>query len=76
MHIRWAEDWKYSSIHSFGSRWRSLVSFTPRPLDPPVKPVVPIEQEAGWAPRVGLDISEKRKVAYPQRDTKPEPSSP
>jgi hypothetical protein len=39
-----------STILDLGTRWRCVVSFTPRPLYPPRKqPSIPIEQEAGWA---------------------------
>jgi len=46
------EEWRYSSTHSYlGTRWRWVVSFTPRPLYP-----------QGKSPRYALD----RRLGGPQ----------
>jgi hypothetical protein len=42
---------RHDGILDLGTRWRWVVSFTPRPLYPPGKePLLPIGQEAGWSP--------------------------
>ena len=56
-----------------GTRRGWGVSVTPRPLFTLGKDLVPIVQEAGCAPRAGLDRSGKSR---PHRDSIPGPSSP
>jgi hypothetical protein len=43
----------------------------PAVLPPGKELPVPIEQEAGWAPRAGLSAVEKRKLSCPCRDLNP-----
>jgi hypothetical protein len=54
-------EWKYSStILDLGTRWRQVISFTPRPLYHRKEQSVPI----GWmGSRVGLGAVEKRKTS-------------
>jgi hypothetical protein len=56
-------DWCHSSnILGLGTRWRSLVSFTPRPLSPS-EIAAGTHWTGGWVgPRTGLDNVEKRKI--------------
>jgi len=59
-------------FHDHGTRRGLGVSVTPRPLFTPGKDLVPIIQEAGWAPgpvRTGADS------LAPHRDSIPGPSS-
>jgi hypothetical protein len=45
------------------------VDSTHRPLYSRERTPVRIELEAGWAPRDGLDVAEKRKINYPYLDS-------
>ena len=45
---------------SFGTRWRSMINITPRPVYPQERTPLKIEYEAGWA---GLYVLEKRKIS-------------
>jgi len=48
-------------ISYLGTRWRRVVSFTPRPLYPREKePPLSIGYEARWSPRIGPDAMAKR----------------
>jgi hypothetical protein len=56
-------EWMYRSTFSW-TRHQLEVSgqlHAPAALSPGKEPPVPIGQEAGWAPRAGLDDVEKRK---------------
>jgi hypothetical protein len=56
-------EWRYSStILDLGTRWRWVVSYTPRPLYP--EEILPgTHWIGGWVgPRAGLDVVEKRKI--------------
>jgi hypothetical protein len=45
----------------------------PAALLPPGKgPPVPIGQEAGWAPRAGLDTEDRGKILCPRRESNPD----
>jgi hypothetical protein len=56
-------EWMYSStILDLGTRWRSVVSFTPQPLYP-WEIVASTHCIGGWVgPRTGLDVVEKRNI--------------
>jgi hypothetical protein len=45
-------------------------------LYPRETPTVPFEYEAGWVPRAGLDVLEKRKISCLCRDSNPGKPSP
>ena len=42
-----------------------MVNFTSRPLYLRQRTPVPIEYEAGWAPRAGLDVMQNSKISCP-----------
>jgi hypothetical protein len=42
---------------------------TPATLLPGKEPLVPIGEEAGWAPRAVLDAVVKRKISIPRRES-------
>jgi hypothetical protein len=55
-----------------GTRWRWVVTFASRPLYPAAKdPLVPIGQEAGWAPEPSGGGSEE-KIPSPYRTRTPD----
>jgi hypothetical protein len=47
----------------------------PAALPPEKKTSIPTEYEAGFYPTAVLDVSDRRKISYPCRDSKPGPSS-
>jgi hypothetical protein len=51
-------------ILNLGTRWRSVVNVTPRPLYPVDEPWYP--WKGGWkGPKAGLDNLEKRNLSFP-----------
>jgi hypothetical protein len=63
-------------ILNLDAGWTWVVTFTPRPPYFWERTAVPTEQEARCAPRVGLHLSEKRKISCPCRDSSRRPPSP
>jgi hypothetical protein len=64
---RYMGEWRYSStVLDIGTRWRWVVSFTPRPLYPrgnPPPPFLGTHWIGGWVClRAGLDHVEKRTI--------------
>jgi hypothetical protein len=53
--------------------WKRDVSFTPSPgyFTPEETGPVSIREEAGWAPRAGLDAVEKIKISCPCQELNP-----
>jgi hypothetical protein len=64
--------WRYTSIIlNLGTRWRRIVSVTPRPLYPGERNPG-THWIGGWVgSKVGLDAVEKRKISYPCRESNP-----
>jgi hypothetical protein len=50
---------------NLGTRWRWVVSFTPRQVYPGKKPPVPTGQEAGWAPEPFLTLRGSERSLAP-----------
>jgi hypothetical protein len=58
-------------ILDLGTRWRWVVSFTPRPLYPRER-APSTHWIGGWVgPRAGLDAEVKRKIPSPCLESKP-----
>jgi hypothetical protein len=59
-------EWRYgSTILDLGTRWRWVVSFTPRPLYLPGERAPGTHWIGGWVgPKVGVDTVEKRKISH------------
>jgi hypothetical protein len=63
-------------ILDLGTRWRWVVSFTPRPLYPRGKsPWYPLDRRLG-GPQSRYGRGGERKISSPSRDSKPRSSSP
>jgi hypothetical protein len=66
--------WRYSTIILYlGTRWRWVVSFTPRSLYPQARTPVTFGQEAGWAPESVLTLW-RRKKPFPLPGIESRPS--
>jgi hypothetical protein len=71
MKAYWGSGGIAARILDLGTRWRWVVSFTPRPLYPQRKNPS-THWIGGWeGPRGGLDAVVKRKIPGPYRDSKP-----
>jgi hypothetical protein len=63
MNTYWESGGIIPRILDLDTRWRWVVSFTPRPFYPQGKsPQYPVHRKLGGGPRVGLDTAVKRKV--------------
>jgi len=58
-------------ILRLGTRCRSVVNITPRPLYSRVRTTVPTENAAGWAPESIYTISGEEKISSPGRGMNP-----
>jgi hypothetical protein len=63
-------------ILNIGARWRKVVNIAAWLLHPQQRTLIPTEQKARWAPRVGMNYLEKRRISCPCGDSSPGPSSP
>jgi hypothetical protein len=79
-HVRRMKGYKLSRyivllFRNLGYRWW-VVNLTPRPLYPPRK-ITGTHWILAWVgSRAGLDVSEKRKICYANRDSNPGPFNP
>jgi hypothetical protein len=65
----WGSGGIVPGILDLGTRWRSVVSFTPRPLYSQEKsPWYPLDRRLGR--RAVLDVVVKRKIPSPRRESK------
>jgi hypothetical protein len=63
------------SFFNLGARWVYVVNFTPRPLYPRERGLVPIVQEAGWvsvAPWLGSENLASMRIRSPDRPARSE----
>jgi hypothetical protein len=66
------EEEKLLLILNLGTRWGEWSASRPgRALPPGKGPHAPIGQEAGWAPRAGLDAGDRKKSSAPVGDRTP-----
>jgi len=76
MKAHWGMGGKAPRVHGLDTRWRWVVSFTPRPLYPQVKsPWYPSYGRLG-GPSAGQDAVARRTFPNPYRDSNPRSSSP
>jgi hypothetical protein len=71
MKTYWGSESIAPRILDLDTRWRSVVSFTPRPLYPQGK-ATGTHWIGGWmGPRTGLDAVANRKIPSPHRESNP-----
>ena len=80
MRYRWVKAYRGSRdmaplMLNLSTKSRTVVNFTPQPLEPPETTTVSTELEAGWAPETVWTFLEKRKSLAPTAIRNPGPCS-